>query len=78
MIVGSSASCMDLELFSTNDEFLQKMDDNDALLGSYHVDNYCKIHVSIWSLPSTFNIIVTSLKTRIKQIYLKILILICC
>lgn len=68
MIVGSSASCMELELFSANDKFLQKIDDNDALLGSYHVDNYCKIHVSIRLLPSMFNIIVTSLKTQIKHL----------
>lgn len=56
--MGSPASCMSLELFSTNDKFLQKIDDDNALLGSYHVDNYCKIHVSICSLPSTVSIIV--------------------
>lgn len=78
MIVGSSASCMDLELFSTNDKFLQKMDDNDALLGSYHVDNYCKIHVSIWSLPSMFNIIVTSLKSQITHLKLIWKFELCC
>lgn len=47
--MGSPASCMKLELFSADDKFLQKMDDNDALLGSYHVDNYCRIHVRRWS-----------------------------
>lgn len=57
MIVGSPASCMNLELFSANDKFLQKMDDNNALLGSYHVDNYCRIHVSCWSLVSTFKML---------------------
>lgn len=45
MIVGASASCMDLELFGVSDKFLQKMDDNDALLGSYAVDDNCRIHV---------------------------------
>lgn len=45
MVVGTPASSMDLELFSTNDEFLQKLDDNDALLGSYPVDDNCRIHV---------------------------------
>lgn len=45
MLVGISASSMDLELFSVGDKFLQKMDDNDALLGSYHVDDDCRIHV---------------------------------
>lgn len=46
MIVGASASGMDLELFSVSDEFLQKMDDNEALLGSYPVDEDCRIHVT--------------------------------
>uniref|UniRef100_A0A3Q3WMV3 CAP-Gly domain-containing protein n=1 Tax=Mola mola TaxID=94237 RepID=A0A3Q3WMV3_MOLML len=45
MIVGTSASCMDLELFGVSDMFLQKMDDDDALLGSYNVDDDCRIHV---------------------------------
>ncbi|XP_026184880.1 tubulin-folding cofactor B [Mastacembelus armatus] len=46
MVVGAPASCMDLELFSVSDKFLQKMDDNDALLGSYPVDDDCRIHVT--------------------------------
>ncbi|XP_041796955.1 tubulin-folding cofactor B isoform X2 [Chelmon rostratus] len=45
MVVGVCASSMDLELFSVSDKFLQKMDDNDALLGSYAVDDDCRIHV---------------------------------
>ena len=45
MIVGTPASCMDIELFSVSDTFLQKLDDNDALLGSYHVDDDCRLHV---------------------------------
>ena len=45
MVVGTPASCMDLELYSTSDQFLVKMDDNDALLGSYPVDDDCRIHV---------------------------------
>ncbi|XP_055030616.2 tubulin-folding cofactor B [Misgurnus anguillicaudatus] len=46
LIVGTPAGCMDLELFGTSDKFLQKLDDNDALLGSYHVDDDCRIHVT--------------------------------
>ncbi|XP_033487893.1 tubulin-folding cofactor B [Epinephelus fuscoguttatus] len=46
MVVGASSSSMDLELFSVSDKFLQKMDDNDALLGSYPVDDNCRIHVT--------------------------------
>lgn len=45
MIVGASASCMELELYSNSDKFLLKMDNNDALLGSYPVDDDCRIHV---------------------------------
>ncbi|KAG5837226.1 hypothetical protein ANANG_G00237070 [Anguilla anguilla] len=45
MVVGSPASCMDLQLFSASDKFLQKMEDNEALLGSYAVDDDCRIHV---------------------------------
>uniref|UniRef100_A0A3B4XX46 Ubiquitin-like domain-containing protein n=2 Tax=Seriola lalandi dorsalis TaxID=1841481 RepID=A0A3B4XX46_SERLL len=40
---------MDLELYSVSDKFMQKIDDNDALLGSYPVDDDCRIHVcSSW------------------------------
>lgn len=45
--MGTPAACMDLDLFSTSDKFLQKLDNNEALLGSYHVDDDCRIHVSI-------------------------------
>lgn len=45
LVVGVSPSCMDLELFSVSDKFLQRMDDNEALLGSYPVDDECRIHV---------------------------------
>lgn len=49
MIVGLPASCMELEVLSVSGDFLQKMDNNDALLGSYPVDNNCTIHVSNFS-----------------------------
>ncbi|XP_056138968.1 tubulin-folding cofactor B [Lampris incognitus] len=45
MVVGTPASCMELELYSIGDQFLQKLDDNEALLGSYPVDDDCRIHV---------------------------------
>ncbi|XP_075997308.1 tubulin-folding cofactor B [Genypterus blacodes] len=45
MIVGLPSSCMELELYCISDKFLQKLDDNEALLGSYHVDNDCRINV---------------------------------
>ncbi|XP_020491856.1 tubulin-folding cofactor B [Labrus bergylta] len=45
MVVGASFSSMDLELYGVSDKFLQKMDDNEALLGSYPVDDECRIHV---------------------------------
>ena len=43
--MGTPASSMELQLFSTTDKFMQKLDDNEALLGSYPVDDDCKIHV---------------------------------
>lgn len=43
--MGTPASFMDLELYSASDKFLQKIEDNDALLGSYPVDDDCRIHV---------------------------------
>uniref|UniRef100_A0A8C2ET02 Tubulin-folding cofactor B-like n=1 Tax=Cyprinus carpio TaxID=7962 RepID=A0A8C2ET02_CYPCA len=46
LIVGTPAAYMDLELFSTSDKLLQKLDNNEALLGSYHVDDDCRIHVT--------------------------------
>lgn len=52
MIVGAPTSCMDLELFSISDKFLQKMDENEALLGSYPVDDDCRIHVCPSSVGS--------------------------
>ena len=46
MVVGTPAAGMELQLFSTSDKFLQKLDNNEALLGSYAVDDDCRIHVS--------------------------------
>ncbi|KPP75896.1 tubulin-folding cofactor B-like [Scleropages formosus] len=45
LVVGTPASCMDLQLFSVSDKFLQNLEDNEALLGSYPVDDDCRIHV---------------------------------
>ncbi|XP_017280212.1 tubulin-folding cofactor B [Kryptolebias marmoratus] len=45
MIVGILSSSMDLEVFSSADKFLQKMGNDEALLGSYPVDDNCRIHV---------------------------------
>lgn len=45
--MGTTSSCVELDLFSASDKFLQKMDDNDALLGSYNVDDHCRIHVCV-------------------------------
>ncbi|KAG7333037.1 hypothetical protein KOW79_003172 [Hemibagrus wyckioides] len=45
LVIGCPAASMDLQLFSTSDKFLQNLDDNEALLGSYPVDDNCRIHV---------------------------------
>lgn len=43
--MGSPASCMELELYGADDKFYSKLDQEDALLGSYPVDDGCRIHV---------------------------------
>lgn len=43
--MGAPASCMDLEIFSASDKFIQKIDNNEALLGSYPLDDDCRLHV---------------------------------
>ncbi|XP_053090748.1 tubulin-folding cofactor B isoform X1 [Pangasianodon hypophthalmus] len=45
LVIGCPAASMDLQLFSSSDKFLQNLDDNEALLGSYPVDDDCRIHV---------------------------------
>ncbi|KYO25345.1 tubulin-folding cofactor B [Alligator mississippiensis] len=45
LVVGSPASCMDLELYAPDDKFIMKLDSDEALLGSYPVDDGCRIHV---------------------------------
>lgn len=45
LVIGCPAASMDLQLFSTSDKFLQNLDDNEVLLGSYPVDDDCRIHV---------------------------------
>uniref|UniRef100_A0A8C3V2E7 CAP-Gly domain-containing protein n=1 Tax=Catharus ustulatus TaxID=91951 RepID=A0A8C3V2E7_CATUS len=46
LVVGSPASCMDLELFGAEDEALGPLDCDEALLGSYPVTDGCRIHVT--------------------------------
>lgn len=43
--MGTPAAYMDLDLYNASDRFLQKLENNDALLGSYPVDDDCRIHV---------------------------------
>ncbi|NXJ87223.1 TBCB protein, partial [Trogon melanurus] len=45
LVVGSPASCMDLELFSAEEEPLGRLDRDEALLGSYPVADGCRVHV---------------------------------
>ncbi|NXN94619.1 TBCB protein, partial [Rhinopomastus cyanomelas] len=45
LVVGSPASCMDLELYDAEDRLLGRLDCDDALLGSYPVANGCRLHV---------------------------------
>lgn len=45
LVVGSPAACMELELFGADDQLLLKLDKDEALLGSYPIDDGCRIHV---------------------------------
>ncbi|XP_005399980.1 PREDICTED: tubulin-folding cofactor B [Chinchilla lanigera] len=45
LLVGSPASCMELELYGAEDKFYGKLEQEDALLGSYPIDDGCRIHV---------------------------------
>ncbi|KAM9259193.1 tubulin-folding cofactor B [Morus bassanus] len=45
LVVGSPASCMDLELYSAEEELLGRLDCDEALLGSYPVADGCRVHV---------------------------------
>ncbi|XP_062996254.1 tubulin-folding cofactor B [Elgaria multicarinata webbii] len=45
LVVGSPASCMDLELYTSEDKFVMKLDSDESLLGSYPIDDGCRIHV---------------------------------
>ncbi|XP_072777022.1 tubulin-folding cofactor B [Taeniopygia guttata] len=46
LVVGSPASCMELELFGAEDEPLGTLDCDEALLGSYPVTDGCRLHVT--------------------------------
>uniref|UniRef100_A0A8C0GKK2 Tubulin folding cofactor B n=1 Tax=Chelonoidis abingdonii TaxID=106734 RepID=A0A8C0GKK2_CHEAB len=37
---------MDLELYTSDDKFVMKLDSDEALLGSYPIDDGCRIHRS--------------------------------
>lgn len=43
---GGNAATMSLELYSKEDTLIGKLDNDDALLGSYAVDNGMRLHVS--------------------------------
>ncbi|KAL4841226.1 hypothetical protein H8958_000578 [Nasalis larvatus] len=46
LLVGSPASCTELELYGVDDKFYSKLDQEDALLGSYPVDDGSRIHLT--------------------------------
>ncbi|GAB5582135.1 tubulin-folding cofactor B isoform X1 [Prionailurus iriomotensis] len=58
LVVGSPASCMELELYGADDKFYSKLDQEDALLGSYPVDDGCRIHTN--PVDSTYKICLES------------------
>ncbi|XP_029862663.2 tubulin-folding cofactor B isoform X1 [Aquila chrysaetos chrysaetos] len=44
LVVGSPASCMDLELYGAEEQLLGRLDCDEALLGSYPVADGCRVH----------------------------------
>ncbi|XP_049651889.1 tubulin-folding cofactor B isoform X1 [Accipiter gentilis] len=44
LVVGSPASCMDLELYGAEEQLLGRLDCDEALLCSYPVANGCRVH----------------------------------
>lgn len=48
LLTGSQACNMRLELYNKENKLLGKVEDDDALLGSFPVDNGCRLHVSIY------------------------------
>ncbi|XP_005533899.2 PREDICTED: tubulin-folding cofactor B [Pseudopodoces humilis] len=46
LVVGSPASCMQLELFGAQDEPLGPLDCDEALLGSFPISDGCRVHVT--------------------------------
>ena len=47
LVTGGSVGSMQLEVYDTENKLVCKLDNDDALLGSYHVDDGMRIHVSI-------------------------------
>lgn len=43
---GGNAATMSLELYNKDDTLVSKLDNDSALLGSYHADNGMRLHVS--------------------------------
>uniref|UniRef100_A0A2K5YXY5 Ubiquitin-like domain-containing protein n=1 Tax=Mandrillus leucophaeus TaxID=9568 RepID=A0A2K5YXY5_MANLE len=52
---------MELELYGVDDKFYSKLDQEDALLGSYPVDERCRIHLIDHSGVSQISSLVTGL-----------------
>ena len=46
LVTGATATNIQLQLFGKDDKFVCDLDNNDALLGSYPVDEDMRIHVS--------------------------------
>lgn len=48
---GGNAATMTLELYDKNDKLVAKLDDDNALLGSYPVDSGMRLHVGFLVPP---------------------------
>lgn len=46
LVTGVPASFMDLEIYTEDNKFVCKLPDLEALLGSYHIEDNMRLHVS--------------------------------
>jgi len=45
MVTGASCSSMIVEVYDKDNKFLCRLDNNDALIGSYPIDDGARLHV---------------------------------
>lgn len=72
LVTGAAWTSQIIELYSKDDLFLCRLDNNDALIGSYPIDDNMRLHVSIANAPfnslaSSFNEMLMNIKITEQQ-----------